>query len=801
MEFDLSNYKITVGSINVSPREDPINGPNGTAVTTRFNTFVDGVQTLFNQALPNDQGGLVTTTQQGKLIEQARGPSSFCLVSSPVSESGLAYEPRVDLTTDQIVGGKKTFTSITTMNGFLSKEDSQVLADLLVDGTLSVDDVLVNDSLSVRGNTNLHKLLNVDGNTSLKGRLDVSGLSTFGSGVVVSQGLTVNGGTSLGNTLSVGGAATFNNTLTVQGLASLTSVELMGYLQAQGDITGRAIAANTNLTVKGSATIGGDLILSSGLNVKGSSTFGNLTVDSLTSRNTITSQGALIVAGPVTANGTLTASGAAFEGSVSCSEITTQDLTVSNTLSVNGLMSLPSGLDVGQRLSVEGDLFISGVSTLQSPISGTSANFTGTMNVGSALSTDSLIVRSSSNLQGSVTINGGALIDGTLTTKSTANIAGALIVGGTITTTSSITSGTLTTKTITSDNIIAEALKVNQDVITSGNLIANGNITSSSLNTTLLEVQGATTLLDLNVNGKLTLANPISIPGLSGVNTGDELPATPTKAGVVMVDQPIGGVPMVYTKDTIDNLFIKQTDSTLVRLDSGGLIPEQYIPPKAYTKPFVVASGGGLLSLIAQEGDIAIRSDIKKAFILSGPASQLESWIELTFDLPANVVQKVFGRVGEVLAQEGDYSAQQIAYTNSRYPTIINVHGMLGQLNDGIAQHKTDTNNPHGLTIEQLDGIPMGMLGVPQGVAPLDAQGFVTHLKPTRLEYSFTQADIANGVINIPHTLGALPIVQVFSGSSLIQNTLNITSGVNQVNIDMSNVTPISGTWKAVLIV
>lgn len=801
MEFDLSNYKITVGSINVSPREDPINGPNGTAVTTRFNTFVDGVQTLFNQALPNNQGGLVTTTQQGKLIEQARGPSSFCLVSSPVSESGLAYEPRVDLTTDQIVGGKKTFTSITTMNGFLSKEDSQVLADLLVDGTLSVDDVLVNDSLSVRGNTNLHKLLNVDGNTSLKGRLDVSGLSTFGSGVVVSQGLTVNGGTSLGNTLSVGGAATFNNTLTVQGLASLTSVELMGYLQAQGDITGRAIAANTNLTVKGSATIGGDLILSSGLNVKGSSTFGNLTVDSLTSRNTITSQGALIVAGPVTANGTLTASGAAFEGSVSCSEITTQDLTVSNTFSVNGLMSLPSGLDVGQRLSVEGDLFISGVSTLQSPISGTSANFTGTMNVGSALSTDSLIVRSSSNLQGSVTINGGALIDGTLTTKSTANIAGALIVGGTITTTSSITSGTLTTKTITSDNIIAEALKVNQDVITSGNLIANGNITSSSLNTTLLEVQGATTLLDLNVNGKLTLANPISIPGLSGVNTGDELPATPTKAGVVMVDQPIGGVPMVYTKDTIDNLFIKQTDSTLVRLDSGGLIPEQYIPPKAYTKPFVVASEGGLLSLIAQEGDIAIRSDIKKAFILSGPASQLESWIELTFDLPANVVQKVFGRVGEVLAQEGDYSAQQIAYTNSRYPTIINVHGMLGQLNDGIAQHKTDTNNPHGLTIEQLDGIPMGMLGVPQGVAPLDAQGFVTHLKPTRLEYSFTQADIANGVINIPHTLGALPIVQVFSGSSLIQNTLNITSEVNQVNIDMSNVTPISGTWKAVLIV
>jgi cytoskeletal protein CcmA (bactofilin family) len=800
MEFDLSNYKIMVGSINVSPREDPINGPNGTAVTTRFNNFVEGVQGLFNQALPYNQGGLITLSQQGKLMELARGASNFCLVASPVSESGLAYEPRVDLTSDQVIGGKKTFTSLVNMNGFISKEDSQVLADLLVDGTLSVDDVLVNDSLLVRGDVNLHKLLNVGGNTSLKARLDVSGLSTFGNGVVISQGLTVNGGTSLGSNLSVGGPASFNGTVSVQGLASLTSLEATGYVQAQGDITGRAIKANTNLTVTGSATIGGDLILASGLNVKGTSSFGSLTVDSLTSKGTVTAQGGLNVVGPIVCNGTLTANSAAFEGAISCSEVTTQDLTVSDTLLVNGFMSLPSGLEVGQRLTLEGDLFVSGVATLQSPLSGTSANFTSTVNIGNTLSTDSIIVRGSTNLTGSVTISGGLQLDGPIVTKSSANISGAMTLGGPLTTTNAISASSLTVVNASIQSLTTNSLKTDGDINATGNIIANGNITSNSLNTNQLEVQGASEVNDLTVNGNFVLANPISIPGLSGVNTGDEVLATPTKAGVVLIDSMVTGPPVVYTQGVIDTLFVKQTDPNLIRLDGSGYIPEQYIPPKAFTKPFVVASEGGMLSLIAQEGDIAIRSDIGKAFILSGQASQLSNWLELSFNLPSNIIQKVFGRVGEVQAEEGDYSAQQVSYSSSSYPTITNVHGMLGQLNEGLAQHKSDPN-PHQVTIEQLDGIPMSMLGIPQGVAPLDTEGYVTHIRPTRLEHSFTQADISNGLINIPHSLGALPIVQVITGSSMVETGLGVTVGVNQVSLDLSSLAPISGTWKAVLLV
>ena len=801
MEFDLSNYKIVIGSINVSPREDPINGPNGTAVTTRFNNLVDGVETLFNQALPNNQGGIVTLNAQGKLTELTRGASTFCLVASPVSESGLAYEPRVDLTTDQVIGGRKTFTSIVTMNGFLSKEDSQVLADLLVDGSLSANDALINDSLTVRGGGQLYGSLNVDGNTSLKARLDVSGLSTFGSGVVISQGLTVNGATSLGNNLSVGGPAIFNATVNVQGLSSLASAELTGYLQAQGDISGRSITANSNLIVSGSATIGGELTLSSGLNVKGSSAFGNLTVDSLTSKGIISTHSSLSVAGPITCGGTLTADSAGFEGMVSCAEVVTQDLTVADTLLVNGLMSLPTGLEVGQRVMLDGDLFVSGVTTLQSPLSGTSANLTGTLNVGGALSSDSIIVRGSTNLQGPVTANGGAQIDGPITAKSSANISGTLTVGGAVTTSSSISSASLTTKSISTESLSTKNINATEGISTSGNLIANGNITSGTLSTTQLEVQGATTLDNLTVNGELTLANPISIPGLSGVNTGDEHPATPTKAGVVLIDRLTSIEPTVYTRETVDSLFVKQGDPTLIRLDGSGLIPEQYIPPKAFTKPFVVASEGAMLSLTAQEGDIAIRSDIGRAFILSGAASNLGAWIELSFNLPSNIIQKVFGRVGEVAPEEGDYTAQQISYSHIAYPTITNVHGMLGQLNNDISQHEVDLNNPHRVTIEQLNGIPMDMIGVPQGVAPLDPQGYVTHLKPTRLEHSFTQADIVNGLVNIPHSLGAIPVVQIVTGSMVVETKAIITVGVNHVSIDLSNQAPISGTWKAVLVV
>jgi len=81
-------------------------------------------------------------------------------------------------------------------------------------------------------------------------------------------------------------------------------------------------------------------------------------------------------------------------------------------------------------------------------------------------------------------------------------------------------------------------------------------------------------------------------------------------------------------------------------VDPGGLIPTQYLPPLAITDTFVAASQAEQLALTAQVGDICIRTDEQKTYILAvEPASAFANWTELA---SAGGVQSVDGRVGVV---------------------------------------------------------------------------------------------------------------------------------------------------------
>lgn len=80
----------------------------------------------------------------------------------------------------------------------------------------------------------------------------------------------------------------------------------------------------------------------------------------------------------------------------------------------------------------------------------------------------------------------------------------------------------------------------------------------------------------------------------------------------------------------------------------GGKIPLSQIPATAITDTFVVVSQTEMLALQAQIGDVAIRTDLKKSFILriDNPAS-LSSWQELL--TPDDQVQSVNGQTGVVI--------------------------------------------------------------------------------------------------------------------------------------------------------
>lgn len=79
------------------------------------------------------------------------------------------------------------------------------------------------------------------------------------------------------------------------------------------------------------------------------------------------------------------------------------------------------------------------------------------------------------------------------------------------------------------------------------------------------------------------------------------------------------------------NLVEKAAANGVATLGADGKIPNGQLPSIALTETFVVASQSAMLALsTAEMGDVAIRTDIQKSFILQqAPASTLANWIEL----------------------------------------------------------------------------------------------------------------------------------------------------------------------------
>ena len=112
-------------------------------------------------------------------------------------------------------------------------------------------------------------------------------------------------------------------------------------------------------------------------------------------------------------------------------------------------------------------------------------------------------------------------------------------------------------------------------------------------------------------------------------------------------------------------------------LGTDGKLPDSVIPKVAITEPFVVANQAEMLALTAQVGDIAIRSDISKSFILKQtPASTLANWLELKS--PTADVISVNGKTGAVVLTTSDITegnnkyyteARATANLNTNFPT------------------------------------------------------------------------------------------------------------------------------------
>lgn len=135
-------------------------------------------------------------------------------------------------------------------------------------------------------------------------------------------------------------------------------------------------------------------------------------------------------------------------------------------------------------------------------------------------------------------------------------------------------------------------------------------------------------------------------------------------------------------------------------LDSNGKLVTSILPPLAITNTFIANNEAEMLALVAEVGDIAVRTDLNETYILQKePATKLENWVKLL--TPTDSVLSVNGQTGAVnLTGENIYLN---GYTKaSSYSPIIptdNTSLALGKLEKNFDDYAT-------LSSPTLTGVP-----------------------------------------------------------------------------------------------
>lgn len=119
----------------------------------------------------------------------------------------------------------------------------------------------------------------------------------------------------------------------------------------------------------------------------------------------------------------------------------------------------------------------------------------------------------------------------------------------------------------------------------------------------------------------------------------------------------IGGLGTAASKNT------GTTSGTIPILEEGGKLNTSVLPAIAISDTFVVATQVAMLALTAEVGDVAIRTDLSKSFILKAAgASTLANWQELL--TPTDAVTSVAGKTGVVTLVKADVELGNVDNTS-----------------------------------------------------------------------------------------------------------------------------------------
>jgi hypothetical protein len=258
-------------------------------------------------------------------------------------------------------------------------------------------------------------------------------------------------------------------------------------------------------------------------------------------------------------------------------------------------------------------------------------------------------------LSGDVT--GSTTFSGTANVTITAAIGSEVIVNADVSTSAAIAYSKLN---------LADSI-VNADVSTSA-AIAYSKLNISGLITSADIADGTIVNDDINASAAIALSklavDPLARANHTGTQTSGTISDFDTQVRTSTLNQMtapstslsinsqklIDVADPTANQDAVTLAYLnsqKGANSGIAELDSGGRVPAAQLPAIAITDTFVVADQAEMLALTAQTGDLAIRTDVNKSFILTAePASTLGNWQELL--TPTDSVLSVDGLTGAV---------------------------------------------------------------------------------------------------------------------------------------------------------
>ena len=190
-----------------------------------------------------------------------------------------------------------------------------------------------------------------------------------------------------------------------------------------------------------------------------------------------------------------------------------------------------------------------------------------------------------------------------------------------------------------------------------------------------------TDIVSFDGSQNVTLTSVLST--ISGLTAGTYPKVTVDKKGRVIGGSSLNSndIPNI-SKDKVTGLGTAASLNTgtssgnVVVVGSDGKISSDIIPNIAITNTFVVDSESAMLGLTAQVGDVVVRTDLGKTYILkASPATSLNNWqVILT---PASPVISVNSKTGNVVLTANDVGAESVLKNSTAKGSIVDNDGFI----------------------------------------------------------------------------------------------------------------------------